>query len=261
MNLFDLKEEQLSDYIESSLKNDPHYQLARESDTTVRKYSSCISKTISSCEKYIRKMKSAEALIHTDNMDAVYKLCLETAEEMQRTVNILKNLPIRFGYRPGCDNIPNPETEATFDYGDNGIIHVVLPELLPKRLKYNASTGKYENRDAQATFKSRYQKTFYNEYQNGKHRICTNKVFLFIINYFEDKSSYQDHDNLDAKAFQDMLATLYLLDDNPEWCATASDSKIGPNHTEAYIIPYELFPDFLKKFYLKNNSELHNETS
>ncbi len=253
MDLFELKEDELSKYIDSTLQNDPQYQRFKGKGTAARNYSTSLSKTISSCEKYVHEMQRANELIKSGDMDSAYRCCLKTAEAMRHTSNQLSSLPIKYGYFPNNSSRsddPEIEMKATFEYQDNGIIHVILPELLPKRLKYNATTGTYENRDAQAAFKKRYQKSFYDEYLYGKHRIYTSKVFLFIINYFEEKSLLQDHDNFDAKAFQDLLTSLYLLDDNADYCAIASDSQIGPNHTEAYIVPHELFPNFLKEFYI-----------
>ena len=69
MDLFELKEDELSKYIDSTLQNDPQYQRFKGKGTAARNYSSSLSKTISSCEKYVHEMQRANELIKSGDME------------------------------------------------------------------------------------------------------------------------------------------------------------------------------------------------
>ena len=70
------------------------------------------------------------------------------------------------------------------------------------------------------------------------------------MNYYKAGDSIYDHDNLDGKAFQDMIAAMVLFDDGPEECAVIYDSKVGEyTHTEAFIIPEKMLVKFLGYWY------------
>lgn len=256
MDLSDFMEEDLSEYIDSTLSGDPDYQLMKEREGTERKFVKALKDGLKSLKKIEKKITSAENAIAEKNIEAAYSYCRKAAKELEGLSCRIGFLPARFGEKRKEEknsSVVSVSRDAIFEYWDNGIIHIILPELLPKRLKFNSATGEYENTYGQAMFKSKYQDTFYKEYQMGKRRIYSKKVILFTVNYYVADMAMNDIDNLDGKAFQDLVSTLYLLDDDPARCAIMSECLIGHYaHTETYVVPVEIFPGFLQSFYEGN---------
>ena len=252
MQLLEIAEANLNEYIDKTLADDPEYIDIKRKGTAKKKFLDVLCKCLRKSQSVSTYIEQAIVAVQNMKIEEAYAYCHKAAKGLDRLSLQMDTLPAQFGEqtRTQGTSVMATSRDATFEYLEGDILHITLPELLPKRLKYNASTGEYENTFGQELFKSRYQKSFYKEYQNGKHKVHSNKVFLFTVNYYKTGDSIYDHDNLDGKAFQDMIAAMVLFDDGPEECAVIYDSKVGEyTHTEAFIIPEKMLVKFLGYWY------------
>ena len=247
----ELSEEDLSRYIDTTFANDPEYEIVKRDRDLAKRYSGAVGSCRTRAQKAVKQLEKADACIRNGEYGTAYSICHSTAGALDRLSDVLDHMPARYGETSRNGEKLATAREAVFEYLDNGILHIILPELLPRRLKYDGSKGQYENTHEQALFKSRYKDTFYREYREGKIRIGSGKVFLFTLHIYRKGDPVYDNDNLDGKAFQDLImGSLLLMDDGPGSCGNIYDSRMGDyTHTEAYVIPEAMLIPFLTEFY------------
>lgn len=250
----ELSEADLKEYIDSTFAKDPEYERFKQESRTAKE----LKRIVKSVAK--RSVKTGECLdrisdsIEKREYDKAFRLCKKATIEYDRLSQLLNDLPARFGAKNQQEresaSVAEDSLSITFEYLPHEILHIILPELLPQRLKYNNSTMEYENTYERSRFKRRYQDAFYREYQNGRFRMHTDKVFLFTVNIYAKGDREVDHDNLDGKPLQDMISNMVLLDDSPKLCANIYDEMEGEyTHTEVYVVPEKDILPFLNDFY------------
>lgn len=250
----ELSEADLKEYIDSTFAKDPEYERFKQESRTAKELERILKNVERRSSKAMEGLSAIEDHVKKKEYDIAFRLCKKAALDYDRLSRAIGDLPEHFGgsWEKGQKSRIKEQSpgSVTFEYLPDGILHIILPELLPKRLKYNASTMEYENTHERSRFKRRYQEAFYREYQNGRFRMHTDKVFLFILNVFSKGERRTDHDNLDGKALQDMVSNMILLDDSPRQCANIYDEREGEyTHTEAYVVPEKDLLPFLQEFY------------
>ncbi len=142
-----------------------------------------------------------------------------------------KELPREYGMPFDYDGVEIPIEIKEIIEGEIVVgYHFILPCLLDKREQNNIYNKTREH--AKKTFLSAFEK-----YSNEVGFIhITDKVIIKYINHFKDKRSMIDNDNIDTKAFTDMITTYILDDDNPDkeelYIKGLSD---GASYTEVYV--------------------------
>ena len=120
------------------------------------------------------------------------------------------------------------------------ILHLILPDLLPDKVKEGESKRYAE---IAHTYLTAFQKFF----SSGRFPVYESKAVIVFYHYYKNEKFLKDHDNFETKQIIDILSAFLLTDDNPKWCSNFMDYRMGDtNHTEIYIVPESQFIDFLK---------------
>lgn len=115
-------------------------------------------------------------------------------------------------------------------------VRILLPFLLPKRLKPNAKNWFIERNRIYVTYAKAVAEWFK---QNLRYET---KVVVCFIFHYKDEAFMKDHDNVDVKIFIDAIASYGLADDNPKWCAHFMDYVLDKaDYTEIRIVPEDEF--------------------
>lgn len=124
---------------------------------------------------------------------------------------------------------------------DGERLHIVFPDLLPRRIKNNSPI-------TSADIKQMYETPFHNHFSKGKHKIYNKKAVIIYTHIFSSEKEFVDHDNFQTKEITDLITSWLLLDDTPKHCAIFMDYKMGEkSHTEVDVIPFDELVDFLQK--------------
>jgi len=119
-------------------------------------------------------------------------------------------------------------------------LHIVFPTLLPRRITQNDSPV------TSADIKQMYQRSFYEFFCKGKHRMHTDRVMIVYTMIFSNEKEFIDMDNFQTKEVTDLITSWLSLEDDPKHCALYMDYKMGEySHTEVDVMPYDKFLDFL----------------
>ncbi len=249
MILSHLTDEELEKYIEEYRNADPKYQTERRNNEIKAQYLKNIDSIIFLNNKLQSKLNELKSLLAEKKFQAVYNLCDKLAVDSEKIVQQIRKLPVEFGCKDGYTRVRNSIAAAAdikFKYLQHNILHIILPDLLPPRVRYDAGSKKITHRVDYDYIRSSYMEAFNVEFRKGKQRIHTKQVVLVYINFYESDLLLKDHDNLDPKIITDIITQHVLIDDNPKWVAHYMDyGYADKNHTEIYVVPFEIFPNFL----------------
>lgn len=131
-----------------------------------------------------------------------------------------------------------PTVPLTFKrYGER--LHIIFPELIPKRIKKDSVLT---HRDIRAM----YAPAFEDFFSTGKHKVYEEKAVIVFTHIYNAKERLIDHDNFETKPITDLITSRLLTDDSPVYCAVFSDYRIGEyTHTEVDVLPFSGFLAFL----------------
>lgn len=123
-------------------------------------------------------------------------------------------------------------------------LHIICPELLPKRLKHNGEDPyTYENLrqmylpSIEAFFSDDSNKRLYNE-----------RVVIVYTYYYKNNERKKDYDNYETKFMTDILSSNLLYDDSPVFCCVYQDYRQGTKtHTEIDVMPEREFLHWIQK--------------
>lgn len=133
-----------------------------------------------------------------------------------------------------CEGIVNARVVA-----EGNIIHIILSELLPKRLKRD------ELRDVDMEMRT-YGKAINDAFVQTPVSRFSEKVVLCFRHIYTSKKEMRDHDNMEMKAVIDTIAVNVLRDDGPMDCAYYIDYEMGEyKHTEIDVVPESKFAEYI----------------
>lgn len=119
-------------------------------------------------------------------------------------------------------------------------LHIIFPTLLPRRISQNDSPI------TSADVKQMYQKSFYEFFCTGKHRMHTDRVMIVYTMIFSNEKEFVDMDNFQTKEVTDLITSWLSLEDDPKHCALCMDYKMGEySHTEVDVMPYDRFCEYM----------------
>lgn len=185
---------------------------------------------------YIKgKIKVADNLL--DSIKASDCESIKVGEQISDTINALsasllkaKELPREFGISFDYEGVEMPMEVVETHKGEKIGYLFVLPCLLDKR-EDNSSYSKTREH-AKKCFGEAFKR--YSDDKGFKH--ISDKVRITYTNHFKDTRSMIDCDNIDTKAFTDMITMYILDDDNPdkvELCIKGLAD--GHSRTEVYV--------------------------
>lgn len=192
------------------------------------------------CQDEIKNIRSklSEASNLLDCIDSENNNPQSLGEDISKLINALsdtllkaKNLPREFGINYDYAGIEMP-MRITEIYKEDGCIgyHFVLPCLLDKR-----EDNKIYNKTREHAKKC-FREAFERYSNEAGFRHIYDKVRITYINHFKDARSMIDNDNIDTKAFTDMITCYILDDDNPDkeelYIKGVSD---GNSYTEVFL--------------------------
>lgn len=128
----------------------------------------------------------------------------------------------------------------TVEFAD-GWYKVALPALLPSK-KHGHSCSFIVNPLRYA------MERFEREHKPERLRDC---VICFRHIYRDDypERGVRDHDNIEVKKVQDVIADKLIVDDSGRYCRNLNVSVSGSKDgTEVYVVPAILFPAWLEKY-------------
>ena len=171
------------------------------------------------------------------------KLISINLEQYVQTEFLLK---IIGAYTPLESNACN-EYAPVIDYADKdkGILHIVLPILIPKRIKVNEKYRFKELQRIKSSFCAGIEEWFWDRDNFCRKNNYCEKVVLVFLNHYPEEVMAKDHDNMETKPFIDAIAAYGLPGDDPKWCAHYMDYILdGENYTEIYVVPQKYFAEF-----------------
>lgn len=250
--MFEIKElsdTELNAYLDSIMKNDKEYQEHQQSESIIKYYIEKIQDANKRCENIQKRLRKIEKVIRDKNFDESYNQCIAVSNSLGNLSQDLRVLPSKFGctneltsYSVADDNYP-----IEFFYMED-ILKIVLPEILPHRLRINDNDNRLVTMQNYAFNKQRIYNKFAKEFEYGKFKIYDERVVLFFNNIYTDAKFFIDSDNVDTKIITDIIASYVLIDDNPMWCSHYVSAEIGDNnHSEVYVIPESKFLQFLQE--------------
>ena len=244
-----LSDEELEQYATEFYSTTPEYQKNKKYESIKDIYMKNIDDILSALSKLASKLNDIKIALDGKNLKEVYDKCDRVAVDSEKIVQSIRRLPVEFGMKDGYEKIKTMITDAAdikFEYLSHNILHITFPNLLPPRPGYDAGSKKITHKVDYDYLRSSYIGAFNKEFSKGKHRIHTKQVALVYINYFASDNVLKDHDNLDPKIITDIITQYLLIDDNPKWVSQYMDYGYSEyTHTEAYVVPMEIFPNFL----------------
>lgn len=255
--VFDFKEisnEELNMYMESVLSGEEEYQNHKKHEEIKSYY----SQKVENAEKRFHKVESGfvtiKKYIQEERYEDSYNKCITLSNSIMRLAQDLRVLPSQYG----CSNeltsltVADDSYPVHFDYSDDKILHIILPDILPHRIKIN--DDKHIAMQDYSYNKQCLYNAFAKEFEYGRFKVYDKKVVLYFENIYTDPKFFIDNDNVDTKIITDIIASYMLIDDNPFWCSHYIDAVIGEyNHTEVYVVPQGEFIDFIKERNEKRN--------
>lgn len=245
----ELSDNEIKEYMDKVFSDDEEYQKIKQHEDISDYY----IKTVENAEKKFHSIENGFGMIKTyvqkKDYDESYNRCITLSNRLLRLAQDLRVLPTKFG----CSNeltqiaVADDKYNIEFNYLDKGILHIVLPDVLPHRLKIN--DDKHIAMQDYSYNKQRMYNAFAKEFERGKFKVYDDtSVVLYYLNVFKDPRFMIDVDNIDTKIITDIISAYMLIDDNPFWCKQFVDAKVGEyDHTEVYIVPTKHFVDFLKE--------------
>jgi hypothetical protein len=147
------------------------------------------------------------------------------------------------GYTETEETITADKISIEVEEQDGNILHIIFPELLPRRPKNVSDYSTTQYRIERA----KYQNTFSDYFKDKRYRIYDEKAVLCFIHHFCEEHNIRDHDNFDTKLIIDYLAAYILVDDSAKYCAHYMDYVMDErDYSEIYVVPQKKIIEFLK---------------
>ena len=252
-----LTEEELNQYAESLFSSDNEYERFKQEKSIVNKYDIFKKKLYKNMQVMQRSYETLEKTSTNISMkisllSKIYNQAFRITEA-SHSMAILCQQNISMGDRAFNQNrrvVFENKVGIKIQVIKKGILHIVLPYMLPHRISIDAATGKlkcYEPRNIEYEKKS-LTEAITEFIENGRPVIYDSKVVLYFLTYFVNSSNTSDCDNLDQKAVTDIISAYYLRDDNKERVSHFMDSRKGEyNHTEIFMVPVNDFAEFYEE--------------
>lgn len=245
-----LSEEQLKQYIDCYNASDPNYQRQKSYEKTKQLYLKNIDVIMGINDKLQIELQGLKHMLEEKEKDfnSIYERCDKISVMAAKNVQRIRKLPVEFGSKEGYAHVRKELAETAnikFEYFDYHVLHIILPDLIPLRPRLNQGNYALKNNVDFDYIRSSYSDAFLQEFRKGKFRTYSQKVVIFYVNYYKRNEMIRDHDNLDSKIITDIITQHLLIDDDPTCVSTFMDFSYGKfDHTEAYVIPEEYFPNF-----------------
>lgn len=246
MNFNKLTDEQIKEYMGSLCKHDEKYEDYKTKKSFIEEYKGKLEECRKSLKNMNTRIDNICSLLDDKEYERVYDACLETGTQIEKIGNKFKLLPSYFGDKDNISKIKETyETRLEFTYVD-GYMKIILPELLPKRLKYDTSKRKIVNRVNYDSIRAGYFESFRKEFATGRMPVYSGRVVAHIVNYFTSEVEVNDADNLDPKIIIDTICTFLLEDDSMIYCSLFEEYGIADiPHTEVTVIPESTWIKYL----------------
>lgn len=169
-----------------------------------------------------------------------YKKAWDCIHDLDIVAQKIRSIPVEYGEINGNKKLhtyfnSGEKANLNFEQIDSSCIHIVLPELIPRR--YNPRQhGEYFLEDIEH-FKCIYMENFKNYFIENP-MFYRERVVLLYKNYYTSSEKVCDDDNYNFKLLTDIIAEVLLVDDNQKCCMKIYDYGIAEKaHTEVYIFP------------------------
>lgn len=256
LNFNSVSDEEIKKLANSYIESLPEYEEEQKKLEIKSEYFKKIDKITTENNKINTLLSQIKLLLEEKSYSEVYDLCDKVAILSQSNTQRVRRLPIDFGAKDGISQIKRTIVEKAniqFEYLNYDVLHIILPDLLPIRPRYDSGKKILKQTVNYDYLRSTYLEAFSQEFKNGKYRIKDGRrAVIAFINYYEEDSLIKDHDNLDVKIITDILAEFVLFDDDPLSLSHYMDFDYADfMHTEVYLVPEDVFPNFL--IWLKKN--------
>lgn len=245
----ELSEEELNAYVKSSLSGDEEYEKTSKLAEIKSDYTQKVEKIEKRINTVLKDMKELKSLIAKERFDDSFTKSISVSKRLNQMAKEMNILPANFGYAGKTNTVvAGDDYPISFHYLDNNILHIVLPESLPHKVKYNDNNNAFMIMQDYNYNKQQMYNAFSKEFAYGKFKVYEETVVLYIVSYYENTKYFMDVDNVEYKIITDIIAMYLLIDDNPMWCRQYLDARLGSyNHAEVYVIPQSKFIDFLRE--------------
>lgn len=127
----------------------------------------------------------------------------------------------------------------TIGFNSNGFFEIIIPALLPRKEKGNAS---YIRASVQIALK---------KYFESNPPLNLDPIVLVFDHVYSDKRpyrAYRDHDNIEINVVIDSIAMYCLTDDSPFLCNHFYTSSVtsGDDYTRIVLVPQSRFIEWLE---------------
>ena len=213
IDIYELDEEELLQYAGSQSEE---VQRSTELDEAMVRLEN-IKKAV---EKTGKEFTSLKGLLKRKQFDESYDKCAEIGIMLDRASTRIKTYPFEIGEKSSNKKIrldkADPNGKKLSFVKDDGYMRIILPEMLPHKQQYDASTGKMRFYYDIDSWKATYYQQFLKEFEFGKFKMFDEKVSICYMMHVSSsmKSGIADTDNYDTKVMTDIIAMFLLHDDN-----------------------------------------------
>lgn len=239
MELKKLSDEEITQVLNNLAANDAEYKKTLNDAKKKSEYLCMLDfldKNISSLSKTVQEIKKS---LELKDYDKAYSQTFKLIRLYESGTTCVRSLPFETGYGNYTMRYENGIKAADMCFNeDNGVLHITMPSLLPKRA-INSQDLSY--------IRQTWYNAFYEQFQKGKFKVYEDAVAICIFQYYDELTAMRDDDNTESKVLVDLIATFSLIDDNPNWCSKFFHSfKSDYNHTEIFVVPKSQFISFLQ---------------
>ena len=198
-----------------------------------------------------KELERTKHLATTGDMTGAFGTAFAFEAEVEKLVLLARTLPAHTGHphaRELSDQLMLHAIPVEMGYAASGWFCLKIPALLPKK------------ESGSPVYIQEYLYPAMRLFFQGKPPTLYQRCVMAFRNiYSKDRPerSYRDHDNIEYNMVADIVALYLLPDDAPRWCSHFYCSAAGTeDQTEVYIIPHDLFPDWLEE---ERNDRLKEE--
>lgn len=179
----------------------------------------------------------------------VYDKCASLSKALSKASMEAAWIPSDFGLfdeKTRKKGMISKEKHVIFDRREE-YMHIILPELLPHRMQYDAHTKKMKYFYDYDEWYAGYMPAFQKEFENGKQKLYSEKVVMTYIHHVSEET-VKDVDNIETKDMTDIITLFLLFDDSNKYVSHYADMvEDNKDFTEIFICPLKDFASVIKE--------------